>query len=72
MDIDATPHAFDIVSLAPLYLSLRNEFIFDALPIGMPKEISVSFFSIHLGVEAAPVVLLQVVGYPFWRRYLAY
>eukprot|EP00965_Chrysotila_dentata_P212403 6187005-Pleurochrysis_carterae.AAC.3 len=62
MDINAMPQAFDMVSFAPLYLSSRNEFILDALPMGIPKEINVSFFSIHPGVEAAPVVELIICG----------
>eukprot|EP00965_Chrysotila_dentata_P036289 1208386-Pleurochrysis_carterae.AAC.1 len=41
MDMDAVPQAFDMVSFAPLCL---------------PSEMNVSFFSIHPGVNAAPVM----------------
>eukprot|EP00965_Chrysotila_dentata_P031522 1051242-Pleurochrysis_carterae.AAC.1 len=62
MDIDAMPQAFAMVILAPLYLSLRKEFVLDVLPIGMPREINVSFFSIQPGVVMTPVVELITCG----------
>eukprot|EP00965_Chrysotila_dentata_P222151 6192794-Pleurochrysis_carterae.AAC.2 len=56
MDIDARPRALEIVSLAPLYFSFRKEFMLEVLPMGIPKEINVSFFSIQPGSEADPVL----------------